>query len=704
MAQGHPDDARARLAALVESSDDAIVSKDVDGIVTSWNAAAERIFGYTASEIVGQSIRMIVPDDRLAEEDEVLAQVRAGKRVGHFETVRRLKAGTMVPISLTVSPILNEHGIVIGASTIARDITRQKEIEAERAKLLTLAREQAAVTQRLNEVGTFVASALDRNTIVQAVTDTATEVTGAEFGAFFYNDADPQTGEAYLLYTLAGASKDAFATFPKPRATALFGPTFRGEAIIRLADVTQDPRYGQNAPFFGKPAGHLPVRSYLAVPVKTRSGDVLGGLFFGHSAAGVFTEHHEQLAAGIASWASVALENARLYVSVQESSRLKDQFLATLSHELRTPLNAILGYTRMIRSGLLGEDRHGHAIEVIERNAVSLSQIVEDVLDVSRIISGKIRLNVQPVELPRVISEALDTVRPAADAKGVRLEIILDPRAAPVSGDPERLQQVVWNLLANAVKFTPRGGKMQVRLERVNSHVEIVVSDTGVGIPADFLPHVFERFRQADAGAAREHPGLGLGLAIAQQVVEMHGGTIHASSEGQGLGATFRVRLPLMIVHPGPRGEARMHPLTATRGALMPVTNLTDVRVLAVDDDRDALTLVREILEAAGAQVFIASAADAALASLERDRPHVLLADLGMPHVDGFQLIAEVRRLPDPELSAIPAAALTAYARSEDRVKALHSGFQIHLSKPVEPGELMMAIAALAKRARTSAP
>ena len=307
------------------------------------------MFGYSADEMIGRSIRTLIPADRQAEEDDVLAHIRRGDKVEHFETIRRCKDGTLVPISLTVSPIRAADGSVIGASKIARDISDRKRADAERARLLALAQQQVATTRKLNQVGGTVASTLDRSQIVSAVTDGATELTGAEFGAFFYNETDPTSGESYLLYTLSGAPKEAFDKFPHPRATAIFGPTFRGEQVIRLDDVTKDARYGQSAPFYGMPKGHLPVRSYLAVPVRSRTGGVLGGLFFGHSAPGRFTEQHEEIAAGIAAWASMALENARLYGESQEVSRVKDEFLATLSHELRTPLNAILGYARMIR-------------------------------------------------------------------------------------------------------------------------------------------------------------------------------------------------------------------------------------------------------------------------------------------------------------------------------------------------------------------
>jgi PAS domain S-box-containing protein len=687
-------DARALVSSIVETSYDAIITKDLNGVIRSWNPAAEQLFGYSSAEMIGNTIRVLIPHDRQSEEDDILARLRQGERIEHFETVRIAKDGRRMNVSVTISPLRNAAGSIIGASKIARDVSALRIAETARLRLLE---ENASITRALNNVGAVVASDLDRDKVVQAVTDAATGLTTAEFGAFFYNVVN-DTGESYMLFTISGVPHEAFAKFPMPRNTELFEPTFKGTAVVRTADIMKDPRYGKNPPHHGMPRGHLPVRSYLAVPVKGRTGDVIGGLFFGHSEVGRFTEHHERLAIGIASWASVALENARMFSMVQEASRLKDDFLASLSHELRTPLNAVLGYARMLRAGVVTADKQTRAIETIERNATSLTQLVEDVLDISRIISGKIRLNVQPVDFPQIVANAVEVVSPAADAKGVRIETVLDPDAGPVSGDPERLQQVVWNLLSNSVKFTNRGCKVQVRLERVNSHLELSVADTGIGISTEFLPHVFERFRQADAGIARERGGLGLGLSIARQLAEMHGGTIAAASGGLGHGSTFTLKVPVMIVRPISREDPnRVHPHAAAGEHHIPMGDLVGVHVVAVDDDADAVTLLTEVLEAAGARVSTATSAEEALRLVETEPPQVLVTDLGMPQMDGFQLIDRIRTHHNALVRRVPAAALTAYARSEDRVKALRAGFQIHLAKPIDPTELVMAVAALAR-------
>jgi CheY-like chemotaxis protein/two-component sensor histidine kinase len=397
------------------------------------------------------------------------------------------------------------------------------------------------------------------------------------------------------------------------------------------------------------------------------------------------------------------VDNARSYARAHEASRLKDEFLATLSHELRTPLNAVLGYARMLRLGTIAPDKAKQALDVIERNATALKQIIEDVLDVSRIVAGRLRLNVEPVDLAAILHESCATLMPAADAKGVRVEAVVDPIDTPISGDPDRLQQIVWNLLSNAIKFTPRGGKVQLRLARVDSHVEITVSDTGRGITPEFLPYVFERFRQGDATLSREHGGLGLGLAIAKQLAELHGGTVSASSEGPDRGATFILTLPLMAAHPpAPEPGPRLQPLSDRDApALDAVLRLDGIYVLAVDDEADSLELLRSVLEAAGATVTTAASGAAAVDALRQRPADVIVADIGMPGMDGLQLIRAVRQMDEP-LRSTPAAALTAYARSQDRITSLASGFQMHLVKPIDPLELVVAVATLGPRGMTA--
>ena len=380
----------------------------------------------------------------------------------------------------------------------------------------------------------------------------------------------------------------------------------------------------------------------------------------------------------------------------ERAERAKDEFIATVSHELRTPLNAVLGWARLLRLGKLDPAATSRAVETIERSAQAQAQIVDDLLDVSRLVKGELRLDVRPVELVPVIEAAIDAVRPAANARGVSIATVLMPRAGPVSGDPGRIQQIVWNLLSNAVKFTPSGGRVEVRLEQEGGEVVIRVRDTGAGIAGAFLPHVFERFRQEDSSSTRVHGGLGLGLAIVRHLVEAHGGSVAAASEGPGRGATFTLRFPLSPARTrraAPPAEAR-----APDGARAGFATLDRVRVLVVDDDPDTVEVVRQVLESAGAQVTSAATAQEALAALSARPPDVLLSDLGMPDEDGYALIRKVRSLDPARGGSVPAAALTAYTRSEDRREALLAGFQVYLPKPVEPAELTAAVARLAGR------
>jgi PAS domain S-box-containing protein len=390
--------------------------------------------------------------------------------------------------------------------------------------------------------------------------------------------------------------------------------------------------------------------------------------------------------------------------AAEEATLAKDEFLAVVSHELRTPLTAMLGWARMLQTGTLDERTAARALDAIERNAESQNQLIGDLLDFSRIISGKIRLDVDKVDLALVVEAAIDVVSPSADAKGIRLQKILDPKAGPVSGDRERLQQVMWNLLSNAVKFTSKGGRVQVRLARVNSSVEITVSDTGQGISAEFLPFVFDRFRQADSTTTRRLSGLGLGMAITRHLVELHGGTIKAESPGEGQGASFILRLPVMIVHNAEHllkataerqratGEDQTPPVELAR--------LDGVHVLIVDDEQDARELLTTILKQSGADVTTASGVADALERLKLVKPDLLVSDIEMANEDGYSLIRKVRVLEEGLKRRIPAIALTAHARSSDRLRALSEGFQMHIPKPVEPAELVLAIANLTASGR----
>lgn len=450
----------------------------------------------------------------------------------------------------------------------------------------------------------------------------------------------------------------------------------------------------------------------MCVPLVAR-GQVMGAItFITAQSKRTYGSQDLVLAEELARSVAQAGNNALLYRTAQQArqvaedaSRAKDEFLATLSHELRTPLNAILGWISLLRSGGLDAATAAQAMETVERNTRAQTQLVEDILDVSRIITGKLYLETRPVTLILIIEAASNAVRPAAEVKGVILRALLDFSLGPVAGDSHRLQQVVWNLLSNAIKFTPRGGSVEVRLERLDSHVIITVSDTGMGIGAEFQPHVFDRFRQADSSSTREYGGLGIGLAIVRHLVELHGGWVEVSSPGAGHGATFTVYLPLMAVHPtefpAPLGAQMLSVDAANPELAEPfdcLPALEGLRVLVVDDENDARQLITHVLEQCNATVQAVSSAGAALEVLPQFKPDVLVSDIGMPNEDGYSLIRKIRALSPEAGGRVPAAALTAYARAEDRTRALAAGYQMHLPKPVEPGELALVVASLGGR------
>jgi PAS domain S-box-containing protein len=879
------------------------------------------------------------------------------------------------------------------------------ELELDAAAAFARMASTALSTERydqLAEVARDVAGRLDLDAVVQRITDAATSLTGAHFGAFFYNVIRAD-GEAYTLYTISGVPRELFEQFPMPRNTEVFAPTFAGTGIIRSANILKDPRYGKNAPYHGMPAGHLPVVSYLAVPVKSRTGEVLGGLFFGHSEEGVFGETEEKVADALAghaavaidnvrlyeslerdraalrkeerryrslvlatptrqaiaiqdpeggviqdspSWqeitgqtaaemlgdgwlnavhpshrarvaegwkaavaggtvyedeyllrqadgsyrwfvnktvpvlgedgrieewigtaididaqhaareglaflaraneifassldyretlrnvtflavpriadwcavdiietgggpkrdrlavahvdpakialaaefvrkfppdpetdafsrvvrtgvselvpfvseemiaaagrgeehlrmirelgirsfmivplrsrgevvgaitfvasdlrfseqdlaqaeelahrASIAIENARLYSAAQAANRAKDEFLATLSHELRTPMTAVLGWSRMLKLGLSQEEATV-AIDAIEQSASAQAQLIEDVLDVSRIMSGKLTFDPRPTDLRTVMHAAMTTVHPAAAAKGIEVLTSIPPMLPPVSGDEGRLQQVIWNLLANAIKFTPRGGSVTLRIAHDGSVVRLTVTDTGEGIDRAFLPYVFEPFRQADSSTTRPHGGIGLGLAIVRSLVEMHGGRVRVASEGKGRGATFTLELPVMEAPPVLIAPSSSHSsVLSSAAASLPA--LPDVSLLVIDDQQFTRDVVAAILRRTGAAVQTASSVREALQLFRKLEPHVVVCDIAMPEEDGYVFLREVRGRPDA-LRKTPILALTAFGRPEDRLHALDAGFDAYLKKPVDPAELAQTVQRLSTR------
>jgi PAS domain S-box-containing protein len=988
----------SELRLIIDAIPGLVAYMSTDETYRQVNRAYEEWFGRPAAELIGKHISDVLGPPAYETIRPHVAAALAGHPASFESEVPYASGGTRW-IRAQYVPDRDANGNVQGYVSLVLDVTDAKHAEQRLA-------EEARLNETLYRVGTALAQDLDLDAVFARLTDEATALCRAQFGAFFYNVDDPERGR-YMLYTLAGVPRSKFAGFPMPRNTDVFAPTFAGDGVVRSDDIAKDPRYGKSAPYYGMPPGHLPVRSYLAVPVVSRAGEVHGGLFFGHAEAAVFTERDERMIVAVAAQAAIAIDNARLHAesitaeqqyralaesspqlvwtttpdgrveycnpqflayvglsleemrrepkwhvlvhpedtaraidawanalstgepyeveyrfrrasdgsyrwvlargasvrdgegrivrwvgsctdiddhkrseethrflaeagallassldqrqtlpalarlavphmadwcSVQlldskgdlervavahadphrleviqeierqypadenegarrvvrtgvseyvheisddmlvassrdphhleliralglrswmavpitvgrraigvfslassesgrlferrdldiaeemgrrvgasidnarlfemtqqerrraeEASRAKDELLGVTSHELRTPLSAILGWVRMLRSGHLTEDKRERALETIERNVKIQVQLVEDLLDFNRVITGKLRLALAPVEPAAVVEAAVEVIRPAAEAKRVRLQVLLDPSAGILNGDAERLQQVIWNLLSNAVKFTPKDGRVYVRMQREDSHVEIVVADTGAGIAPAFLPHVFQPFRQQDATATRAHGGLGLGLAIVKHLVELHGGSIEARSDGLGKGATFVVRLPV-----SPLRSASLPPLAASlprrgdaRALLQCPPELEGLRVLVCEDEPDGRELLESILTGCKANVTLAGSVNEALDRFAEAIPDVIISDIGMPEASGYELIRRIRALPAEKGGRVPAVALTAYASMADRTRALMEGFQNHVAKPTEPQELLAAVAALAGR------
>ena len=579
----------------------------------------------------------------------------AGHRAGHYEA--------MVGVSLVVV-----SAVVTGVAVVwwnAREIHRVDQQRSAVEEALRAEREWFRTT--LGSIGDAVI-ATDDGLRITDMNSKAEELTGFE---------EREALGRPIGHVFRGHGTNPLAPLDDPFAGVLGG----GPVADLPADTVLVARSGAECPVEG-----------CAAPIRDARGQPRGVVL-------VFRDIRERRQVEEERASLLARERAAR-ADAEEASRAKDEFIATLSHELRTPLNSVLGWSRLLRTGKLGEAEVARAVEAIQRGATTQAQIVDDLLDMARIVRGQLRLDVRPVELVPVIEAAIDTVRPAAQARGIEIAAVLEPRAGPVAGDAGRLQQVAWNLLANAIKFTPAGGRVEVRLAHAGDHVELVVADTGAGIAPEFVPHVFERFRQADSSTTRAHGGLGLGLAIVRHLVEAHGGTVSAHSAGPGLGSTFRVALPTAQARSRPREVETEAPRAHRVQTPVPLpVPLDALKVLVVDDDHDTLDVVRQLLELAGAEVVSAASADEALALLRRTPPDVLVSDIGMPGQDGYELIRRVRGLSPDQGGRIPAAALTAFTQADHRQRALSAGYQVYLAKPIEPGELTAAVARLAGRA-----
>ena len=640
---GTADSSRTHLAAIVDCADDAIVSKTLDGIIITWNRAAERLFGWTAAEVVGQSILLIIPDDRRAEEEMVVARIRAGQRVAPFDTVRRTKDGRIIEVSTTISPIVDDAGRVVGASRIVRDIAGRRQNETAQARLAAIvdSSDDAIVSKTLDGIITSWNRAAER-----LFGWTAVEAVGQSIMLIIPDDRRHEE-DAVLARIRSGQRVDHFDTV---RRTKDGGRVEVSITVSPLADAT----------------GRIVGASKIARDITDRRG--------------------------------IEEARARLLAREQEAraqaealNRTKDELLATVSHELRTPLNAIFGWARMLQSADMGAAARTRAINAIVRSASAQAKLIEDLLDLSRIVTGQMRLTLEPMDLNAVVDGAMDSVRPAADAKAIVLAATLDRSLGLMVGAPDRLQQVVWNLVMNSVKYTPRGGRVDVTVRRDAGNVDIVVSDNGDGIAPEMLPHVFELFRQEDSSSTRAHGGLGLGLTLVRQLVEQHGGTVRAESPGKGGGATFTVTLPFAA----PRTDVRRR---STLPLAAGVPALDGVRVLVVDDDLESLDMAATMLRDAGADVRAASSAFHAQELIDSWRPAVVLTDLAMPGEDGFALLRALRTA-FAGSTGVPVIAVTAYGTPERRAHALEAGFDRYLTKPIDPLELTSAVADVTRRA-----
>lgn len=654
-----------RFRLLVESVRDyAIFMLDPAGHVQTWNAGAQRFKGYEAHEIIGQHFSRFYPPEALARglpEHELTVAAAEGSFEDEGWRVR--KDGALFWANVVITALRAPDGALLGFAKVTRDLTQRKNQEED------LRRSEERFRLLVEGVADYAIFMLDVNGTVVTWNIGAERIKG---------------------YTSEEIIGQHFSVFYPPETRETGWPEHElQEASIKGSFVDEGWRL--------KKDGSKLWANVTITALRDDHGRLIGFAKLTRD----LTERKRVEAAEIATQEQQSIleaeRNAR--IEAQRATRAKDEFLTTLSHELRTPLSAIMGWTQiLLRSGSELSPDHKKGIQVIDRNARAQVQLINDLLDLSRIMSGKLRLDIRQVPMADIVKAAVDSARPSAEAKDIRIKVLLDPVQTIVSGDSERLQQVFWNLLTNAIKFTPKGGQVHVLLQRVNSHLELSVSDTGVGIPSSFLPHVFDRFAQKDSSTTRLHGGLGLGLSISKQLVELHGGSIRASSLGEGKGSTFFVNLPVSIVQLEDECEERIHPTaglsSAEQGGL---PDLAGVHVFAIDDEADARELLQRVLEGAGAEVTCFATAKDAMAALEQRRPRVIVSDIGMPEMDGYQFM-RLLRANEAKSEKVPALALTAFARTEDRKRALLAGYQAHLAKPFDVAELILLLSDLVAR------
>ena len=771
------------LAAIVESSDDAILSTDLDATITAWNHAAEQMYGYAATEAIGQSIRLIVSADRWPEEDAVLQRIRRGEPVEHVETVRRRKNGAEVAVSLTASPVRDDTGAVIGMSKIARDITARKRLEAEKTAILeaerVARRETEIAVQQLQaalaagrmgtweytmrtgvvkwspgleaihgyQPGTFPGTfdafraeihPADRDDVLTAIGRAVEErrdhhieyrivrtdggvrwVEGR--GQLFLDDAhqpDRMVGVCADI-TERKHAEERFRLAVEAAPAAMIMVDQHGTIVLanalteRLLGYTQDEIVGQPVERLVPPRfrEHHPAfrATFLAAPTQRLMGagrdlyalrkdgtevpveiglspiETHDGTFVLAAVTDITARRHIE-----DEGAALLVREQTARAELERASRLKDEFLAVLSHELRTPLNAVLGYAQLLNSGMLPAERARHALDAIERNAHAQARLVESLLDLSRIMAGKLELNLEELNLATIVNAAVDALRPGAEEKSIAIDAVVPPM--PIVADGGRLQQVFWNLLSNAIKFSDRGGRVAMRCMEEDAQVRVQVTDNGQGISANFLPYVFDRFSQADGQTRRSRTGLGLGLALVRELVQAHGGTVVAESPGEGRGSTFTVTLPVST------GTFIGGPKKTRAPEAEVLQSLPPIDILIVDDEGDVRDLLALLVESRGAIARTASSAAEALDAITTRRPDLLLADLRMPDEDGYSLIRKVRaRERERQEGRLPAIAVTAYASPSDCDHAIVAGYDAHVAKPVEPADLARAVAHFAR-------